>query len=40
LNLSETGIPRLIRVEDKPWGMRELAVIDPDGNLIRVGAPS
>ncbi len=40
LNLSETGIPRLIRVEDKPWGMRELAVIDPNGNLIRVGAPS
>jgi catechol 2,3-dioxygenase-like lactoylglutathione lyase family enzyme len=38
-DLPTSGIPRLIRVEDKPWGMRELAVIDPDGNLIRVGAP-
>ena len=39
LGLPDAGIPRLILVEDKPWGMRELAVIDPDGNLIRVGAP-
>lgn len=39
LGLPETGIPRLLRVEGKPWGMRELAVLDPDGNLIRVGAP-
>ncbi len=38
LDLPATGVPRLIRVEDKPWGMRELAVIDPDGNLIRLGA--
>ncbi len=40
LALPATGIPRLIRVEDKPWGMRELAVIDPDGNLIRLGTPT
>lgn len=40
LHLPTSGIPRLIPVEDKPWGMRELAVIDPDGNLIRAGAPS
>jgi catechol 2,3-dioxygenase-like lactoylglutathione lyase family enzyme len=26
-----------VRVEDKPWGMRELALVDPDGNLIRAG---
>lgn len=39
LDLPATGIPRLIRVQDKPWGMRELAVIDPDGNLIRLGCP-
>ncbi|NBR89262.1 MAG: VOC family protein [Rhodobacteraceae bacterium] len=39
LGLPETGIPRLLRIEDKPWGMRELAVLDPDGNLIRLGAP-
>ena len=23
--------------EDKPWGVCELAIIDPDGNLLRVG---
>jgi hypothetical protein len=24
-------------VEDKPWGMREFAIVDPNGTLIRVG---
>ena len=24
-------------VADQPWGMREFAVIDPSGNLVRVG---
>jgi hypothetical protein len=24
-------------IEDKPWGMREFAVVDEDGNLLRVG---
>jgi hypothetical protein len=24
-------------LEDKPWGLREFAVIDPDGNLLRIG---
>lgn len=37
LGLPAQGIPRLIRAEDKPWGMRELALIDADGNLIRAG---
>jgi len=37
LGLPEAGIPRLVRVEDKPWGMRELALVDADGNLIRAG---
>jgi catechol 2,3-dioxygenase-like lactoylglutathione lyase family enzyme len=37
LGLPATGVPRLVRVEDKPWGMRELALVDPDGNLIRAG---
>ena len=37
LGLPAAGIPRLVRAEDKPWGMRELALIDPDGNLIRAG---
>lgn len=37
LGLPVTGIPRLVRAEDKPWGMRELALIDPNGALIRAG---
>ena len=24
-------------LETKPWGMREFAITDPDGNLIRIG---
>lgn len=35
--LPRAGIPRQDRLEDKPWGMREFAVVDPDGNLIRIG---
>ena len=31
------GIPRLEAVQNKPWGMREFALVDPDGNLIRIG---
>jgi catechol 2,3-dioxygenase-like lactoylglutathione lyase family enzyme len=31
------GIPRQVALEDKPWGMREFAIVDPDGNLIRIG---
>lgn len=31
------GIPRLERVEDKPWRMREFAIVDPNGTLVRVG---
>jgi catechol 2,3-dioxygenase-like lactoylglutathione lyase family enzyme len=37
LGLPEKGIPRYEPAEDKPWDMRELAIIDPDGNLIRAG---
>ncbi|MBN9524168.1 VOC family protein [bacterium] len=33
------GIPRMTAVEDKPWGMREFAVVDPNGNLLRAGQP-
>jgi catechol 2,3-dioxygenase-like lactoylglutathione lyase family enzyme len=32
------GIPRLTAPEDKPWGTREFQVLDPSGNLIRVGS--
>lgn len=35
--LPRTGIPRMDRLEDKPWGLREFALVDLDGNLIRVG---
>lgn len=28
------------RAEDKPWGMYEFAVSDPDETLVRVGRPS
>ncbi len=24
-------------LEDKPWGLREFAVVDPDGKLLRIG---
>jgi catechol 2,3-dioxygenase-like lactoylglutathione lyase family enzyme len=37
LGLSKFGIPRLDTVGDKPWGMREFAIVDPNGNLVRVG---
>ena len=30
---------RITKAEDKPWGMREFYVIDPCGNLLRVGQP-
>jgi catechol 2,3-dioxygenase-like lactoylglutathione lyase family enzyme len=35
--LPKSGIPRLDVLEDKPWGMREFAIVDPDGNLTRIG---
>ena len=38
-NLPKKGIPRLDVLADKPWGMREFAVVDPDGNLLRIGQP-
>jgi catechol 2,3-dioxygenase-like lactoylglutathione lyase family enzyme len=37
LGLPGAGIPRLTAVSDKPWGMREFALVDPNGNLVRVG---
>lgn len=35
--LPRSGIPRQDILEDKPWGMREFAIVDPDGTLIRIG---
>ena len=40
MGLANKGIPRLIPLQDRPWGMREFAIIDPDGSLLRIGAPS
>jgi catechol 2,3-dioxygenase-like lactoylglutathione lyase family enzyme len=31
------GIPRMDPLQDKPWDMREFAVVDEDGNLLRIG---
>lgn len=36
-DLPRKGIPRRDALEDKPWGMREFAIVDPDGNLLRIG---
>jgi catechol 2,3-dioxygenase-like lactoylglutathione lyase family enzyme len=36
-DLPGAGIPRLTALAEKPWGMREFALIDPDGSLIRIG---
>jgi catechol 2,3-dioxygenase-like lactoylglutathione lyase family enzyme len=35
--LPRKGIPRMDALEDKPWGMKEFAVVDSDGNLLRIG---
>ena len=35
--LPSKGIPRMEILEDKPWGLREFAIVDPDGNLLRIG---
>ena len=35
--LPRSGIPRMDFLEDKPWGLREFAIVDLDGNLLRIG---
>jgi len=37
LNLPSEGIPRLTVPVDQPWGMREFTLVDPSGNLVRIG---
>ena len=39
-DLSRFDASRLSAVENKPWGMREFAIVDPNGNLVRVGQDS
>jgi catechol 2,3-dioxygenase-like lactoylglutathione lyase family enzyme len=34
---SALSLPNLHPIEEKPWGMKEFAFIDPHGNLIRIG---
>ena len=36
-SLPRTGIPRIDSLEEKPWGLREFAIVDLDGNLLRIG---
>ncbi len=36
-DLPRVGIPRMDALDTKPWGMKEFAIIDPDGNLLRIG---
>jgi len=38
--VAEAGTPRVTAPDDKPWGMREFALSDPNGNLVRVGQPA
>ena len=37
--LPQNGIPRQDPLAVKPWGMTEFAVVDEDGNLLRIGQP-
>jgi len=39
LPTSGRGMPRISSPVDQPWGFREFAVVDPDGNLLRCLSP-
>lgn len=36
-HLPQRGIPRMDALAIKPWGMKEFAVVDEDGSLLRIG---
>lgn len=38
LTVPKDGIPRYVRASLKPWGMIEAHIVDPDGNLLNLGA--
>lgn len=38
--LPSSGVPRLDDIHDRAWGMREFAIVDPNGNLVRIGHES
>lgn len=33
------GVPGMHPPQDTPWGMREFFLVDPSGNLLRIGTP-
>lgn len=35
--LPSQGFPRLGPIADRPWGLREFHLLDPNGSLIRIG---
>ena len=39
-DLSAWPNARVMPIEDKPWGTREFAMLDPNMNLIRIGRPT
>jgi len=39
LSTSSCDVPRITAPVDQPWGMREFAVVDPDGNVLRCLSP-
>lgn len=34
-----SGFPAVMPIRDTPWRMREFSIIDPSGNLLRIGTP-
>ncbi|MDD9921379.1 MAG: VOC family protein [Boseongicola sp.] len=37
LGLPGDGCPSFCAAGDMPWGMRETSILDPNGNLLRIG---
>ena len=37
--LPTAGVPRLTAPANRPWGLREFALVDPDGSLVRCLGP-
>lgn len=37
LGLPSDGFPGFCPAADMSWGMREASILDPDGNLLRIG---
>ncbi|MEV0686937.1 hypothetical protein AB0I35_24010 [Nocardia sp. NPDC050378] len=38
-NAGGGGLARVTPAEDKPWGFKEFALMDPDNNLLRFAKP-